>query len=49
MKNYPDEVKNYPISLNEVIRARGIVSTFVKTTQLTRDKGLSRLLSARFL
>jgi threonine dehydratase len=46
MKNYLDEVKNYPISLNEVIRARAIVSSFVKPTQLTRYEGLSRLLSA---
>jgi threonine dehydratase len=46
MKNYMGEVNNYPISLNEVIRARGIVSPFVKPTQLTRDEGLSRLLSA---
>jgi len=46
MKNYLDEVKNYPISLNEVIRARGVVSSFVTPTQLTRYEGLSRLLSA---
>ena len=46
MKNYLDEVKNYPISLNEAIRARAVVSSFVKPTQLTRYEGLSRLLSA---
>lgn len=46
MKNYMGEVKNYPVSLNEVIRARSIVSPFVKPTHLTRDEGLSRLLSA---
>ncbi len=46
MKNYLSEVKNYPISLNEVIRARSTVSSFVKPTQLIRYEGLSRLLSA---
>ncbi len=46
MKNYLDEVKNCPISLNEAIRARAVVAPFVKPTQLTRYEGLSRLLSA---
>jgi threonine dehydratase len=46
MKNHIAEVKNYPISLNEVIHARPIVSSFVKPTQLIRYEGLSRLLSA---
>ena len=46
MSMYLDEVKNYPISLNEVIRARSVIAPFIKPTQLIRYEGLSRLLSA---
>ena len=46
MTQHLDNVKQYPISLNEVIRARSIVSPFIKPTQLIRYEGLSRLLSA---
>jgi threonine dehydratase len=38
--------KNYPISVHEVIRARALVSSFVKPTALIRYEGLSRLLEA---
>jgi threonine dehydratase len=46
MENYVKALKHYPISLKEVLRARPIVSKFVKPTQLIRYEGLSRLLSA---
>ncbi len=46
MESYMHELKQSPISLNEAIRARSIVSQFVKPTQLIRYEGLSRLLSA---
>jgi threonine dehydratase len=46
MKDYVDTTKNYPISLNEVIRARSVVSPFIRPTQLIRYEALSRLLSA---
>jgi threonine dehydratase len=46
MKPEWDGVKHYPISLNEVIRARSVIAPFVKPTQLIRYDGLSRALSA---
>ena len=46
MTSYLNDLKHYPISLNEIIRARSIVSAFLKPTQLIRYEGLSRLLSA---
>jgi threonine dehydratase len=46
MKHCFDDMKNYPVCLNEVIRARSIVSSLIKPTQLIRYEGLSRLLSA---
>lgn len=46
MADWLDNVKHFPISLNEVIRARSVVSKYLKPTQLIRYEGLSRLLSA---
>jgi threonine dehydratase len=46
MEKHLAEMKHYPISLNEVIRARSVVSALIKPTQLIRYEGLSRLLSA---
>lgn len=46
MESSTHELKHYPISLHETIRARSLVSQFVKPTQLIRYEGLSRLLSA---
>ncbi len=39
-------MKNYPISLLETIRARSIVSQYLKPTQLIRYEALSRILDA---
>ncbi|GAK52889.1 threonine dehydratase [Candidatus Moduliflexus flocculans] len=39
-------MKNYPISLLETIRARSIVSQYLKPTQLIRYEALSRILNA---
>jgi threonine dehydratase len=41
-----NDLKNYPISLAEVVRARSIVERFLKPTQLTRYEGLSKALQA---
>jgi len=38
--------KHHPISIREAVRARAVVSRFLKTTQLTRYEGLSRALDA---
>lgn len=38
--------KHYPVSVHEVIRARSVVSSFVKSTPLIRYEGLSRLLES---
>lgn len=46
MKNHLNDMKHYPISLNEVIRARAIIASFLKPTQLIRYEGLSRVLDA---
>lgn len=40
-------LKNYPISISEVVRARSIVEHSLKPTQLTYYEGLSRLIGAR--
>ncbi len=40
------DLKEYPISLAEVVRARSIVKRFIKPTQLTRYEGLSRAIQA---
>ncbi len=40
------DLKEYPISLAEVVRARSIVSRFIKPTQLIRYEGLSRTIQA---
>lgn len=39
-------MKNYPISLLETIRARSIISQYLKPTQLIRYEALSRILDA---
>jgi len=39
-------VKDYPISINEVVRARTIVKRYLNPTQLSRYEGLSRKLGA---
>lgn len=41
-----ENLKNHPISITEVIRARSVVERFVKPTQLTLYEGLSRALGA---
>jgi threonine dehydratase len=46
MREYLNEVKKRSISLNEVIRARSILSSSLKPTQLIRYEALSRILSA---
>lgn len=43
---YFKEIKNHPISLNEAIRARSVVSSYLKPTQMIRYEGLSRLMDA---
>ena len=40
------ELKEYPISVTETVRARSIVGQFLKPTQLIRYEGLSRDLGA---
>ena len=40
------KLKNYPISLNETIRARNVVSRYLKPTQMIRYESLSRLINA---
>ncbi len=40
------DLKNYPISLNEVIRAKSIVKPFLNPTPLIRYEGLSRKIGA---
>ncbi len=42
-----DALKEYPISLAEAIRARGIVQGFMKPTQLLYYEGLSELIGAK--
>ena len=39
-------LKDYPISLAEVIRARAVVDLFIKPTQLIQYEGLSRIFQA---
>jgi len=41
-----NDLKNYPISIAEVVRARSIVERFLKPTQLTHYEGLSKALQA---
>lgn len=41
-----EELKHYPISVAEVVRARAVVGRFVKPTQLTYYEGLSTLIGA---
>ena len=41
-----DELKEYPISISEVVRSRSIVQNHVKPTQLLYYKGLSTLIGA---
>ena len=41
-----DDLKDYPISVEEVVRARPIVRRFLKPTQLIRYEGLSKALQA---
>jgi threonine dehydratase len=41
-----EELKNYPISISEVVRSRSVVGNFVKPTQLLYYEGLSRLIGA---
>ncbi len=40
------DLKNHPISVVEVVRARSVVERFLSPTQLTRYEGLSRALQA---
>jgi hypothetical protein len=42
MKNF----KDYPVSVNEVIRAKAIVSNFLRATELTYYAGLSQAIGA---
>jgi threonine dehydratase len=42
-----EDLKHYPISLAEVIRARSVVGTYVKPTALLRYEGLSRAIGAQ--
>jgi len=49
LTGWPEEVetlKEYPISVTEIVRARSIVGHFLKPTQLIRYEGLSRDLGA---
>ena len=41
-----DELKHYPISVAEVVRARSVVRGFIKPTQLTYYEGLSKCIGA---
>lgn len=41
-----NDLKDYPISITEVVRARSIVERFIKPTQLLRYEGLSNALEA---
>jgi threonine dehydratase len=41
-----EELKEYPISISEVVRSRSIVRNYVKPTQLLYYEGLSRLMGA---
>ena len=41
-----DDLKNYPISITEVVRARPVVERFLTPTQLIRYEGLSKALHA---
>jgi threonine dehydratase len=41
-----EELKHYPISMREVVRARATVGKYLKPTQLLRYEGLSRLIGA---
>jgi threonine dehydratase len=41
-----NDLKDYPVSVAEVVRARSIVSRFLKPTQLIRYEGLSKALQA---
>jgi len=41
-----EKLKNYPVSLSEILRAREVVSDYVRPTQLIRYEGLSRLIGA---
>lgn len=41
-----DDLKNYPISITEVVRARCVVERFLTPTQLIRYEGLSKALHA---
>jgi threonine dehydratase len=41
-----EELKEYPISISEVIRSRSIVRSYLKPTQLTKYEGLSKLIGA---
>jgi threonine dehydratase len=40
------DVKGYPVSVAEVVRARGIVGQYVRASQLTYYEGLSRAIGA---
>jgi threonine dehydratase len=40
------DLKDYPISLTEIVRARSVVERFLKPTQLVRYDGLSKALQA---
>ena len=41
-----NDLKNYPISITEIVRARSVVEHFIKPTQLIRYDGLSKALQA---
>jgi threonine dehydratase len=41
-----EELKQYPISISEVLRSRAVVGALAKPTQLIRYEGLSRLIGA---
>jgi len=41
-----NDLKDYPISITEIVRARSVVERFIKPTQLIRYDGLSRALQA---
>jgi threonine dehydratase len=41
-----EELKQYPISISEVLRSRAVVGTLARPTQLTRYAELSRLIGA---
>lgn len=41
-----NNLKDYPISIAEVVRARSIVKRFIKPTQLIRYEGFSRVIQA---